>query len=134
VQKGLTESLSGRFFLHYCPHGSFPEMKAAFGWDLDRWILMGGYPGSVPFARNEDHWKAYITDSLIETVLNKDIFQLQSISKPALFRQLVFLAATCPPGFFSGTKYLEKNIAIASTGRLKPPVMRAVSPRGESVR
>ena len=72
VQKGLTESLSGRFFLHYCPHWSFPEMKAAFGWDLDRWILMGGYPGSVPFAGNEEHWKAYITDSLIETVLNKD--------------------------------------------------------------
>lgn len=118
VQKGLTESLSGRFFLHYCPHWSFPEMKGAFGWDLDQWILLGGYPGSAPFIGKEEHWKAYVTDSLIDTVLNKDIFQLQSISKPALFRQLFFLAAACPARIFSYNKMLGQLQEAGNTTTL----------------
>ena len=31
VQRGLTESLAGRFFLHRCSHWSWPECRAAFG-------------------------------------------------------------------------------------------------------
>ena len=38
VQRGLTESLAGRFFLHRCPHWSWPECRAAFGWTLDQWL------------------------------------------------------------------------------------------------
>ncbi|MGH3698847.1 MAG: AAA family ATPase [Pseudonocardiaceae bacterium] len=45
VQRGLTESLAGRFELVRVPHWSFAEMRAAFGWDLDRYIYHGGYPG-----------------------------------------------------------------------------------------
>ena len=31
VQKGVTESLAGRFFLHRCPHWSWPECESALG-------------------------------------------------------------------------------------------------------
>ena len=44
------ESLAGRFFLHRCPHWSWPECKAAFGWDLERWLFFGGYPGAAPWS------------------------------------------------------------------------------------
>jgi predicted AAA+ superfamily ATPase len=42
VQRGLTESLAGRFFLHRCTHWSWPECRTAFGWTLDQWIYFGG--------------------------------------------------------------------------------------------
>lgn len=40
MQRGLTESLAGRFFLHRCTHWSWPECRAAFGWDLSRWLFL----------------------------------------------------------------------------------------------
>ena len=45
MQKGLTESLAGRFLLFRCSHWSYREMQSAFGIDLDRWLFFGGYPG-----------------------------------------------------------------------------------------
>ena len=54
VQQGLTESLAGRFELIRVPHWSFPEMREAFGWDLDRYVLFGGYPGAAPLVVGED--------------------------------------------------------------------------------
>jgi predicted AAA+ superfamily ATPase len=53
VQRGLTESLAGRFYLHRCLHWSWPECEQAFGWSLDRWVYFGGYPGAAALAREE---------------------------------------------------------------------------------
>lgn len=106
VQKGLTESLTGRFFLHRCPHWSWPECQAAFRWDLQQWIYFGGYPGAAPFVRSEPTWKRYIVDSLIETVLARDVLQLQPVTKPALLRHLFALAATYPAQMLSYNKML----------------------------
>lgn len=106
MQEGLTESLAGRFFLHRCSHWGFPECRDAFGWDLNQWIYFGGYPGGVPFAEDEATWKRYITDSLIETVLARDVLQMTKITKPALLRHLFALAATLPAQLVSYTKML----------------------------
>jgi hypothetical protein len=106
VQRGLTESLAGRFFLHRCAHWSWPECREAFGWDLERWIWFGGYPGAAGFVRNEPMWKRYVTDSLIETVLARDVLQMQTVTKPALLRQLFALAAQHPAQILSYTKML----------------------------
>ncbi len=35
IQRGLTESLAGRFEILRLPHWSFTEMRDAFGWSLD---------------------------------------------------------------------------------------------------
>lgn len=51
VQRGLTESLAGRFEMLSLPHWSFEEMPQAFGWSLDQYILHGGYPGAAPLVR-----------------------------------------------------------------------------------
>ncbi len=106
VQKGLTESLSGRFFLHRCSHWSWPECRTAFRWSLPQWIYFGGYPGGAPLARQESVWKRYISDSLIETVLSRDVLQLQPITKPALLRHLFALAAAYPAQILSYNKML----------------------------
>ncbi len=106
MQEGLTESLAGRFFLHRCTHWGFPECRKAFGWSLNQWLYFGGYPGAVPFADDETTWKRYITDSLIETVLARDVFQMARIAKPALLRHLFALAATLPAQSVSYTKML----------------------------
>jgi uncharacterized protein len=106
MQEGLTESLAGRFYLHRCSHWSYSECKAAFGWNLEQWIFFGGYPGAASFINNEVSWKRYITDSLIETVLARDVLQMSKIAKPVLLRHLFALAATLPAQFVSYTKML----------------------------
>jgi predicted AAA+ superfamily ATPase len=106
VQKGLTESLAGRFFLHRAPHWSWPECRAAFRWTWQQWVYFGGYPGASAFARNERLWKRYVADSLIETVLSRDVLQMQTITKPALLRHLFALAATYPAQMLSYNKML----------------------------
>jgi uncharacterized protein len=102
----LTESLAGRFFLHRCSHWGYTECRDAFGWTLEQWIYFGGYPGAAAFKENETSWKRYITDSLIETVLARDVLQMSKVSKPVLLRHLFVLAATLPAQVVSYTKML----------------------------
>lgn len=106
MQEGLTESLAGRFFLHRCGHWSFSECRDAFGWRLEQWVYFGGYPGAAPLYDDETTWKRYITDSLIETVLSRDVLQMSRIAKPVLLRHLFALAATLPAQSVSYTKML----------------------------
>lgn len=94
IQKGLTESLAGRFELIPLYHWSYKEMKEAFGWDLDKYIYFGGYPGSAKLINDEERWSNYIRDSLIETTISRDIFLLTRIDKQPLFRQLFKLGTS----------------------------------------
>jgi predicted AAA+ superfamily ATPase len=106
MQEGLTESLAGRFFLHRCNHWGYPECRTAFGWGLEQWIYFGGYPGAAFFTENESTWKRYIADSLVETVLARDVLQMSKIAKPVLLRHLFALAATLPAQSVSYNKML----------------------------
>ncbi|WP_298268808.1 ATP-binding protein [Geobacter sp.] len=106
MQEGLSESLAGRFFLHRCSHWGYQECRDAFGWSLEQWIYFGGYPGAASFADDETSWKRYIVDSLIETVLARDVLQMSKITKPVLLRHLFALAATLPAQSISYTKML----------------------------
>jgi predicted AAA+ superfamily ATPase len=51
VQQGPTESLAGRFEVLHLPHWSLAEMRAAFGFSVDEYVYLGGYPGAAPLAR-----------------------------------------------------------------------------------
>ncbi len=88
IQKGLTESLAGRFELIHLGHWSFSEMEAAFGWSIEQYIYFGGYPGSAALIGDEERWKTYVLDSLIETSISKDILMLTRVDKPALLKRL----------------------------------------------
>lgn len=106
LQAGLTESLSGRFFLHKFQHWSYTECKAAFGWSINHWLTFGGYPGAAKFINEHEIWRRYISDSLIETVLARDVLQLQVVKKPALLRNLFGLVTTYPAQILSYNKML----------------------------
>jgi predicted AAA+ superfamily ATPase len=104
IQKGLTESLTGRFEVVRLTHWSFSEMKAAFGWNLDQYVFFGGYPGAAGLIQDEGRWKRYILDSMIETTLSRDLLQLNRIDKPALLRQLFTLGCSYSGQILSYTK------------------------------
>lgn len=88
VQRGLSESLAGRFELIRAPHWSFTEMRDAFGFSLDEFIYFGGYPGAAALIEDERRWAAFLLDSIVETTLSRDLLLLTRVDKPALLRSL----------------------------------------------
>ncbi len=88
IQKGLTESLAGRYEASYVGHWSFAEMKAAFGFTEAQYVFFGGYPGAAALIDDEPRWKNYVLDALIETSISRDILMLTRVDKPALMRKL----------------------------------------------
>ncbi len=92
LQKGLSESLMGRFEIIWFMHWSYTECKEAFGFSLEDYFYFGGYPGGAPLIHNEDRWRHYVMDSIIEPVLTRDIPLQTEVRNPALLRNLFFLA------------------------------------------
>lgn len=88
IMNGLTESLAGRFELIRMTHWTWSEMHEAFGWDLDTYIYYGGYPGAAEMIADEDRWRNYVENAILEASINKDVLQTSNIYKPALLRQL----------------------------------------------
>jgi predicted AAA+ superfamily ATPase len=93
LQQGLTESLAGRYELTYLTHWTFSEMKEAFGFNLNQYIYFGGYPGAADLIDDEDRWRSYVKEALIESSISKDILMLTRVDKPALMRNLFEIGA-----------------------------------------
>lgn len=91
IQKGLTESLAGRFELIRATHWSFAEMRDGFGFSLEQYLFFGGYPGAAAWVGDENRWRLYVRDTLIETTISKDVLMLAAVHKPALLRNLFLL-------------------------------------------
>jgi len=106
LQKGLRESLAGRFESIYMGHWSHDEMKQAFGWNVNQYVWYGGYPGSATLINDEERWKAYVQGSLIETSISKDILMLTRVDKPALMKRLFELGCLYSGQILSFTKLL----------------------------
>ena len=118
IQKGLTESLAGRFEKTYIGHWSFAEMQSAFGWNINQYIYFGGYPGAAPLIDEEKRWKSYIIDSLIETSVSKDILMLTRVDKPALLKRLFEVGANYSGQILSFTKILGQLSDAGNTTTL----------------
>ncbi|MFO7747573.1 MAG: AAA family ATPase [Orrella sp.] len=91
MQAGTGDSLAGRFELIRLPHWSYAEMQAAFGWRVEQYILFGGYPGASALINDEQRWRNYILDAVLEPTLSRDVLQITRIDKPALLRRLFML-------------------------------------------
>lgn len=115
IQSGLTESLAGRFETIPVPHWSFAEMREAFGWNLEKFLLFGAYPGAAPLADDSDRWRQYINDSLIETTLSRDILLLTRVDKPALLRRLFQLACSYSGQILAYQKMLGQLVDAGNT-------------------
>lgn len=103
---GLTESLAGRFEVLHFPHWSWTEMRDAFGWTVEQYVCYGGYPGAAPLVDAPDRWRRYITDSLIETSISRDVLLLNRVNKPALLRRLFEIGCRYSGQELSYTKLL----------------------------
>jgi len=108
VQKGLSESLAGRFEILPVTHWSFQEIQQAFAWDIDTFIFYGGYPGPASFIQNDQvsRWENYINDSLIETTIFRDILLMTQVNKPILLRRLFQLGCIYSSQILSFQKML----------------------------
>ena len=75
------------------------QSNAAF-----HYVYYGGYPGAAPLIADEERWKRYVIDSLIETTIPKDILSLSFIQKPDLLRQVFHLVCLYSDRFFHTKK------------------------------
>jgi predicted AAA+ superfamily ATPase len=106
LEKGLSESLAGRFEEIRMSHWSFKEMKECFGFSLDKYLFYGGYPGAAKLIEHSDRYEQYIQSAIIEATINKDILMDTPIGKPALLKQTFELAAAYSGNLLSLTKML----------------------------
>ena len=104
IEKGITESLAGRFELIRLTHWTFNEMRDCFGWNLPQYIYYGGYPGAAQYISNENRWRSYVRDSLIEPSISKDVLMNANILKPQLLRQLFEIGSSYSGELLSFTK------------------------------
>ncbi|MFN3453736.1 MAG: ATP-binding protein [Pseudobdellovibrio sp.] len=106
IQKGLSESLTGRFVLHKVYQWNFSESLEGYGLGLDEFLKFGGYPGSYNLRSDLVKWLSYVKESIVDTVIGRDILQLSRVKSPALFRQCFDLACSYGGQEISYTKLL----------------------------
>lgn len=107
IEKGLSESLTGRFEVNYFPHWTYAECHSNFGATLEEYISIGGYPKAYDLRDNRERLEQYIQDSIIEPTLGRDILVLHSVDKPALLRQLFWYVSRLPSQIVSFEKILD---------------------------
>ncbi|MCQ2310673.1 MAG: AAA family ATPase [Paludibacteraceae bacterium] len=93
LKDGLNESLAGRFELIHVPHWDFQEMRNAFDLSLEQFIYFGSYPGAVKLMKEEQRWRHYIRQSIVNPAIEKDVLMTKRILKPALLRQVFDISA-----------------------------------------
>ena len=118
LEKGLSESLAGRFEEIRMSHWRYDEMKDCFGFTLDQYIFYGGYPGAAPLISDEDRFQQYIQSAIIDATINKDILMDTPIGKPALLRQTFELGAAYSGSLLSLTKMVGSLQDAGNTSTL----------------
>lgn len=106
IQKGLHESLAGRFQLVRAHHWDFALTNQLRRMSIEDFVRYGGYPGSYRLLNKLATWSEYIHHAIVEAVIGKDILGLSDVRKPALFRQAFALLMSHPAQEISYTKLL----------------------------
>ena len=94
---GLGERLAGRFLPFPVSHWSLAEMVRAFDCSMDRYLFFGGYPAGAERWNDEDDWRSYIEDGIVQRNVERDILSLTRVDKPTLLSNLLELGS-----FYSG--------------------------------
>ncbi len=106
LHRGLSESLTGRFELTRAWHWNLNQSRQGYDLNLDDFIQYGGYPGSYGLTGKPARWRTYLTESIVETVIGKDILNQVHVKTPALFKQAFQLVMTYPAQEVSYNKLL----------------------------
>lgn len=104
LERGLSESLAGRFEEIRMCHWSYTDMREAFGYTLEQYLFYGGYPGAAQLVADADRFRNYVQAAIVEATINKDILMDTPISKPALLRQTFELGSAYSGQLLSLTK------------------------------
>ena len=118
LQTGMTESLAGRYETMYISHWSLAEMREAFGWSADQYAWYGGFPGAASLITDEMRWKNYVSNSLAETSISRDILMMSRVDKPALMRRLFDLGCSYSGQMLSFNKILGQLLDAGNTTTL----------------
>lgn len=106
LEKGLSESLAGRFEEIRMSHWSYTEMRDCFGWELEKYLYFGGYPGAAVLADDEERFQQYVQSAIIDATIHKDILMNTPVGKPALLRQTFELGSAYSGQLLSLNKML----------------------------
>lgn len=118
LERGLSESLAGRFEEIRMSHWSYKEMKECFGFTVDQYLYYGGYPGAATLIHDTDRYEQYIQSAIIEATINKDILMDTPIGKPALLKQTFELGAAYSGNLLSLNKMLGSLQDAGNTSTL----------------
>lgn len=98
--KGADESLAGRFerliLTHWTPASLAGTFRMSTARACDTALRRGTYPGSVQYLSDPARWAAYVRDAVLEPALSRDVLDLGPVRKPALLRQVFWVAAALP--------------------------------------
>lgn len=119
IQRGLGESLTGRYELIKANHWSYRECKEAFRLDFESFLKFGGYPAALEFRGDPHRWRNYMRDSILEPVLGRDLLGTTRVNKPALFRQTFEMAMQFPAQVISYNKLLGQLQDRGNTDTIK---------------
>lgn len=106
LEKGLSESLAGRFEEIRMSHWGYAEMRECFGLSLDSYLYYGGYPGAATLIGDEDRFDQYVQSAIVDATINKDILMDAPVGKPALLRQTFELGSAYSGELLSLSKML----------------------------
>ena len=88
LQRDLGESLAGRFEPLRSRQWSLPEMKTAFGFDLDWYVFFGGYPGAAPDIGRPERWRRFLRGAIMNPSVERDLLGMERVDQPALLTRL----------------------------------------------
>lgn len=119
IQFGLSESLTGRFELIHAYHWNLQDTLKLHSMTLEQYLVYGGYPGAYKFIKNPKRFDEYIQNSIVDTVIEKDLIPQGKIRNPALFRQTFQLLRGLPSTEISYTKLLGQLQEKGNTDLIK---------------
>ncbi|MGI8425340.1 MAG: ATP-binding protein [Actinomycetota bacterium] len=97
---GSRESLAGRFERLTLPHWTASALSDVFGIEPKQAaslvVTMGAYPGAFALRDDLKRWVAYVSDSIIEPAIGRDVMALGSVRRPALLRQVFGMCVASP--------------------------------------
>ena len=100
------------------PTGRFRRCPRAFDFTLDEYIYFGGYPGAAPLVRDQNRWRDYVLQGLVQPNIERDILAMTRVDKPALLRRLFELGSEYSGQILSYNKMLGQLTDAGNTTTL----------------
>jgi predicted AAA+ superfamily ATPase len=117
---GSKESLAGRFERLELGHWSAADLARTFRMKreeaIDECVLSGAFPGAMAFRDDARRRAAYVRDSIVEPAIGRDLLALEPVRRPALLRQVFFVALSHAAQIVSLQKL---RLALADAGALE---------------